>query len=1096
MLKVGVFLPTLDFACLGAVDTQALKRKTVLGSRVMATPSPSVRGSSDYRVQRRPAVKSHLYYSSLFVLAAISLLGCFGTVSVAEVASPAAPAESASAVAPDENGTSGSAMYSIPGPLRSFLRMAGISQGIRRDEVIPLLTRNVYTQGFGISGRPTEYLILLSRYVEQARELRNLAGADGVIHVSNCDDVTPLLHILGYRPRPNCGQADSSLQTEDPEKAFVTIDSGFPLAELEATLQGGPPFHYAFSSTSVPILFNESDWTGASRKESRAKASDLLGALLGDPALARLYWSLSKLDPDSSAWWRRSVGIKGLLPHASALDFYGTYLCIRGGRVVLPGGAASEGAWEDLVGASPKAPAQFIHKILVKDGGWLAAYFDVLSRAGSTQQAYFTDAHRLRGFYHSLRAPLPSANATTGAFRPAPGLLLFVTRLQWDSKGEPLVPGGLEVWNDIVRLKSDSRVVRQWGKRSPRFTTPDQLVQTMFALSRADTDAGPLQIYLALSELQARRSPNNPLSAETALLMARKFEELSDQFRMFSEFPELNDASVALFIKTAESLDQAPNSMRGNAIGIFQANLGIWQILARQGQIPKGQLNQAWQKVVQPFGRVRSSAQCFDAGRTSLEEVFRAATGKPESSQDVIIELLAGPAQSTSDGKMMHRELAGNIRTVLEGQRLVSLDTLLMLGDALRQKGKGAPVNEWIIRRAEEVREFQMPRPIFTNSERTEWAAGVYNNRHTDEEMKTDLGKVLKAPAVSSGQIDEAVGRLASFLRDILVGLNYAYYEPPGAQALHNNPLLVRAHDFAGETIIGIKTIWQAPEVYGEGSPAGGGAHLVGSLADLPRVLAELEQDFIAPEHVQALIWRELVPNLLTNAIVPRWWDVSQNELHAVALYQKTGEELLKASQNDEEMRSKVMAILSERITPRQLNQIEQYRRGGQISEMVPRMMPADTFYLAVEYERRYPGGGTGPAAQELQELARRYPEQVSWERLSRDFGVPHPVLAHTYARELLNIAPIPAYAGYASRLLAESWDSTNLYWARLADETGHPPVMLNRLVPQLTQRMVEKIFATELEDWPAVLRAMRDTDDDFRHGKLTRAAIAEDPRP
>ena len=74
---------------------------------------------------------------------------------------------------------------------------------------------------------------------------------------------------------------------------------------------------------------------------------------------------------------------------------------------------------------------------------------------------------------------------------------------------------------------------------------------------------------------------------------------------------------------------------------------------------------------------------------------------------------------------------------------------------------------------------------------------------------------------------------------------------------------------------------------------------------------------------------------------------------------------------------------------------------------------------------------------------------------------------------------------GYSSRFLAESWDSNNLYWARLADEKGYVPVMLNRLVPELTRRMVTKIFATDFEDWGALLRAMRETGDDFRQGKI-----------
>jgi len=38
-------------------------------------------------------------------------------------------------------------MVMIPGPLRSFLRMAGISQKVSPDDVLPLLARNVYLHG-------------------------------------------------------------------------------------------------------------------------------------------------------------------------------------------------------------------------------------------------------------------------------------------------------------------------------------------------------------------------------------------------------------------------------------------------------------------------------------------------------------------------------------------------------------------------------------------------------------------------------------------------------------------------------------------------------------------------------------------------------------------------------------------------------------------------------------------------------------------------------------------------------------------------------------------------------------------------------------
>jgi hypothetical protein len=979
----------------------------------------------------------------------------------------------------------------IPGPLRSFLRMAGISQKAPPEEVLALLGHNVASQGFEVGGRPTEFLILLSRYVQQARELVVLASPNGLIRVSNCEEARPLLRILGYRPRPDCGQPGTFLETADAERAFLTIDSGFPLPDLEESLQGGKTFEYPFTATRVPALSNENEWIAASKKNEKQSGRDLLDTLLRDPAVARLYWAFWRLDPGTRSALLHSPGLKKLVPYSSTLTFYGSHISIRSGHVVVPGGQASEAAWKDLVGAAPDSPGEFVQKLLAKDKGWLAAYFDVLARVNSTQQAHFTEPQRLQRYYNALRARDASLDATTGSYRPAPELLLLVTRLRWDSNGEPYVPGNLELWKSILRQKSDSKLVRELGKRSSHITTPDQLIQDMFTLARANTEFGPLQIYLALSEIESRRSDKQHLSPETMRLLARRFDEFSYQYRAFSEFPELNDASVKLFIEVAESLDAIPNStVRGNALGTFQANVGLWQILARQGQIPPSQMNSSWQKVLKPFDKIRSSAQVYDAGRTSLTELFEAAVGKRGVSQDELIEMVAGPRQSAPEAKKMHDEVANRIRTILDEQRLVSLDTILALGDALKQKEKASPIDESLVSLAGELREFEMPQPIFTRGERTKWAAGVYNNRHTELQMQTDVARVLKSPA-SRAQLEEARGQLASFLRDALVGLNYAYYEPPGAQALHNNPLFIRSHDFAGETVSGIKAVWQAPQLFGEGSPAGGGAHLVGSLADLPFVLAELEQDFIAPENVQALIWREFVPGLMTSAVLPRWWGVSRNELHAITLYQRSGEELLEASAKEEALRKRVMAVLSDRMDPQEASEIEQALVSGKASEILPHVSPADTFYLAAEFRRRFPSeaGSTGPATEELQKLAEQYPEEVSWERLSRDFGVPHPTLAQTYARELLNVPPLPAFSGYSSRLLAESWDSGNLYWARLADETGYSPEALNRLVPELTRRMVEKIFATNFEDWPALLRALRETGDDFKQGKVATAA-------
>ena len=248
----------------------------------------------------------------------------------------------------------------------------------------------------------------------------------------------------------------------------------------------------------------------------------------------------------------------------------------------------------------------------------------------------------------------------------------------------------------------------------------------------------------------------------------------------------------------------------------------------------------------------------------------------------------------------------------------------------------------------------------------------------------------------------------------------------------------------------------------------------------------EAEEDFIVPENVQALIWKELVPDLVMGATLPRWWHVSPQELHAVALYQEAGDELLMASAKDAKTYSQVTEILSARLSPRRLEEIEQSMHGDVTALTLTRLMPGETFYLAAEYRRKYPdqAESAGPAAKALVELGRKFPLETDGVRLSSDFGTPHPTLARSNARELLNVPPFPFSGGYTSRLFGESLESTNLYWARLADEMGYPPVMLHRLVPELTRHMIGKIFATNIEDWPAMLRAMQETGPGFAAGQ------------
>jgi hypothetical protein len=962
--------------------------------------------------------------------------------------------------------------------------MAGISQEITPDDVLPLLARNASVQGFE-QGRETEFLLLVDRYVHLAREIQLIAGANGVIRINGCDDAARLIEVLGYRFQKGCGQRSASLATANPERAFLTIDSGFPLTALEQALQQHTSFTYSFHATRVPVFFSEKEWTAISTWNKK-QGADLLDVMLHDQGLDRLYWALAKCDTETRSALRQTPGLGKLMPFVSAFDLYGGAISIRSGSVVVP--ADDPKAWEDLAGASPNSPGEFVIHLLSKDRGWLASYFDVLTRLNHAQQAHLVQEPRLKHLYSAYRSAVLRVSGASGVYPRNPGLLILFTSLKWDANGDLEVPGGLRAWEEILSRKSKANGRRDLASRGRCCDSPEQLLETLVASSTLDTHSGPIQVFLMLDAIDSERPPDGQMTDETQQLVASRFSEFNRWFRIFTEVPALDDSSITQFISAADRVNRISSpALRANALGAFQADIGLWQILARQGQISKEQLKTSWQSAIQPFIGITSPVQLFEAARSSFQSLLMAAAGNKDLSQDQIVDLLAGPSQESQDGRRVHQELAARIRAVLDDQQLVSLDTLFGLYDGLTEMAHGAAIGNTLLPLAGSLREFEMPHPIFTGSERSLWAPAVYSSRHAELQVRTDLAKIIQSPRAPS-QLESARGQLTPFLRDTLVGLNYAYYEPPGAEVLHNNPLFVRSHDFSSISIQGIEQIWSSPDLIGVGATAGGGAYLMGSLADLPYALASTEEEFIAPKNVQALIWREAVPGLLVGAVLPRWWTVSRDELHSAALYQRFGEELLTSAASSADLRGKVIEILSDRMTPEQTEKtIEALQSPKGAAAMASHALPADTFHLAAEFQKRYPGQDSmwGPAGRELEELSRKSPSDVSSDRLSVDFGVPHPTLRLGKSCTLLNMKPVPAFGGEASRLLAESWESNNLYWARLADEMGYSPVMLNVLAPALTRHMVANIFASNIEDRPALLRAMEETGDDFRKGKI-----------
>jgi hypothetical protein len=985
----------------------------------------------------------------------------------------------------------------IPGPLRSFARMAAMPADTTPEEILPALARNVVTSGYQASHsneelEQTEFLKLIHRYLSQARELDKLAGEKKTIEVQTCEapNVAELLRVLGFRMRGGCG-SEVVLETVNATRAFLTTDSGFPLNDLEQALRTNRPFTYDYHPTLVPVLFGPEYWLGSREKEK--EPPDFLEAFIGDPAICRLYLGFSKLDSETADALRKAAPFTRLRVYSHVLDFFGGMFEVRGGKAVVPGGQRSTAMWTELAGASPDQGGAFFDKLLAKDDGWLASLFDALARIRGPVRDYLVEPARMKRFYTAIRGRITSPGPARPVFRSNTDMMLLTTRLRLDAGGKPHIPGSLEVWKSLFTNNPQAKYDGKLTRLAVTWKEPDDVLEALFGLSRKTAENEPLKIFMALSDLDRNRP--KPLEAATIDRLARSFRAYGSQYAIFSESRALSDKSIGQFLDTAEAINKIRDpELRSNVAGTFDSLIGMWQIFVRQQTLPEAQADAAFSTIASSFVQIHNNRELFDAGRGGVKTLLSASpagrsTATAAEPQEHIIDLLAG-ASSSEDAEA--RELVTQeIMRILEAQRIVSLDTLFQLADHLESIAKGEKLNNALVAKLSgRISEIQLPRASLSAVEKNSIAFGYWTEKHIEDQRRLNLRSVVEKAAGDAERLKDARGLLAPLLRDTLLAYNYAYFAPPGSQILYTNPVFVRSHDFIGNQ--GANHTWRQTEVLGSGWPSSAGGRLVGSLSTLPYALAEAEQNFLIPAQTQALIWSDLVPQMILSAKIPRWWSVTPSEIHWVGLHIRYGRALLAESAFDPELRTQVLDDLSILASPVRTREVGRLLEQGAAKDAIDRVTPAELFLLAREMAPQRRDAGSCLAA-EINQLAQASPQEINYAVISRAFGSPKPTLANSYEPELMNLRTFPTLMGYSSRIMAESWESNTLYWAALADELAIRPGELNVRIPEWTQKLIEHIFASHLEDWPAVLKSLRLVGDDIR--AKTRATQATEQK-
>ncbi|MDP9170052.1 MAG: hypothetical protein M3N54_05515, partial [Acidobacteriota bacterium] len=779
-------------------------------------------------------------------------------------------------------------LIDIPGPLRSFARMAAISADSSPEDVLPALARNVVTNGFQASHsneelEETEYLKLVHRYLVQARELDKLAGAGKVISIPTCESTqtSDLLRILGFRMRGGCG-SEVVLETVNAPRAFLSTDSGFPLAQLEQALRTDKPFTYDYHPARVPVLYTPGYWISAREKNQ----GDFLDAFLSDPGICRFYLGMSKLDPETADEFKKNLQPLKLRALAGVLDFFGGNFEIRQGKAVLPGGPRSASAWAELAGASPDRGSDFFEKLMVKDDGWLASLYDALARIHGPLQDYLTDPSRMKRFYTAVRGRITTPGPARPIFRSNADMMLLTTRLHIDPDGKVHVPGGLEVWKDLFARNPHGRYDAKLSKAAGGWNSPDDVLEALFALCRKPVDNEPLKIFMALTDIDKGRA--TPLDGPTVARLVKDWTIYGAQYTIFGDAPSLTGSTIVAWLDNASALDKIRDpQLRQDAIGMMQGLTGMWQIFCRQGSIPAAKADETLAGISAGFGAVKNNRELFDTGRQGLNLLVKTANPGPGTVQDRVLGLLAGGAQQ--DTSESRATLVTEEQRIFETQKLLPVDLVFELADNLERVSKGEKLNAQLATRmGARVSDIQLPRNSMTGLEKNAMAFGYFVDKHIDDERKLNFRALIDKASKDPEKLKDIRGMLAPTLRDTIVGYNYIHYAPPGAQILMTNPLFVRGHDFIG--MQGANHSWHNTEMYGTGWPTNAGGRLVGSLAGLPYALAEAEQNFLIPTQTQALIWGDLVPQMILTAKTPRFWNVTPAQMHWVGMNMRFAE--------------------------------------------------------------------------------------------------------------------------------------------------------------------------------------------------------------
>lgn len=241
----------------------------------------------------------------------------------------------------------------------------------------------------------------------------------------------------------------------------------------------------SWEGSIVPTILPAQTW---SEILGRPVAEDrIAGAVLEERGASLLYRGLFQLDPPTLSFVKGHVELlRALHDGPEAFAAFAGSLTIRDGHVVVPGGLDAVPLWEDVVGEAVGRPERFIPRLLTKDDGSVAAFFDAAARLDAPVRRFalglnHPDARGRLDQMHALRRAFGAEprwwRSNLGSYRRSlvdPARVLGSVEV--DATGHLARPSSRRFWEAVFGLgrsvAADGEVDAAWlveavGRGSP-----------------------------------------------------------------------------------------------------------------------------------------------------------------------------------------------------------------------------------------------------------------------------------------------------------------------------------------------------------------------------------------------------------------------------------------------------------------------------------------------------------------------------------------------------------------------------------------------------------------------------------------------------